>query len=63
VIPENPAMVGVGLLLMIAARFATHRNAPFGGKPIRAVTDTERVLLFSFGLLAFIIGLLRMIHK
>jgi len=47
---------------MIAARFATHRNAPFGGKPIRAVTDTERVLLFSFGLLAFILGIVRMIH-
>ena len=63
VIPENPAMVVVGLFLMLAARFAKNRTAPFGGKPIRPVTDTERLLLFSFGLLAFVLGLVRIIHK
>ena len=53
-IPENPAMVVVGLLLMLAARFVKHRTVPFGGKAIRPVTDTERLLPFSFGLLAFV---------
>jgi hypothetical protein len=63
VIPENPAMVVVGLFLIIAARFAKHRTAPFGGRPIRPITDTERILLFSFGILAFVLGLIRMIPK
>jgi hypothetical protein len=63
VIPENPAMVAVGVVLMLAARFARHRTGPFGGKPIRPITDTERVLLFFFGLLSFALGLARMIHK
>jgi len=63
VIPENPAMVVVGLFLMIAARFAKHITAPFGGRSIRPITDTERLLLFSFGLLAFGLGLIRMIQK
>ena len=63
VIPENPAMVGVGLFLMLVARFARHAAAPFTGKPIRPVTDTERLLLCSFGLFAFLLGLVRMIHK
>jgi hypothetical protein len=62
-IPENPTMVVVGLLLMLAARFVKQRTAPFGGKAIRPVTDTERLLLFSFGLLAFVLGLARIVHK
>ena len=44
-IPENPAMVGIVLVLMLAARFAQHRNMPCGGKALRPVTDIERVLL------------------
>jgi len=63
VIPENPAMVVVGLFLMFAARLAKHRNAPFGGKALRPVTDTERLLLFSFGLLAFVLGVARIVHR
>jgi hypothetical protein len=63
VIPENAAMVVVGVLLMLAARFARHGTGPFGGKPIRPITDTERVLLFFFGLLSLALGLAQMIHK
>jgi hypothetical protein len=62
-LPENPIMVCVGVILMIASRFSKSRNAPFGGKPLRPITDTERVILFSFGLFAFTLGLVRMIHK
>jgi hypothetical protein len=60
--PENPAMVGIGLLLMFAARFVRHAATPFTGKPISPVTDTERLLLFAFGLFAFVLGLVRMMH-
>ena len=56
-------MVGVGLFLMLAARFVRNAATPFTGKPIRPVTDTERVLLFSFGLFAFVLGLVRIIHN
>jgi hypothetical protein len=56
-------MVGVGLFLMLAARFAQNAATPFSGKPIRPVTDTERLLLFVFGLMAFVLGLARMIYK
>lgn len=62
-LPENPVMVCVGVVLMLASRFSKWRKGPFGGKPLRPITDTERVILFSFGLLAFILGLVRMIHK
>ena len=57
--PEDPAMVGVGLLLMLSSRFARHAVAPLGGK---LVTDAERLLLFSFGLLALVVGLVRIIQ-
>jgi hypothetical protein len=50
-LPENPVMVCVGIVLVLASRFSKWRNAPFGGKPLRPITDTERVILFSFGLL------------
>jgi len=63
VIPENPAMVCIGLLLMLSSWFSKYRNEPFSGKPIRPLTDTGRVLLFSCGLLAFVLGLARMIYK
>ena len=62
-LPENPVMVGIGALLMLASRFSRSKLGPFGGKPLRPVTDTERVILFSFGLFAFVLGLVRMIHK
>jgi hypothetical protein len=55
-------MVGIGLLLMLAARFVRHAATPFTGKPIRPVTDTERLLSFAFGLFAFVLGLVRMMH-
>jgi len=62
-LPENPVMACVGAILMLASRFSKTKNAPFGGKPLRPITDTERVLLFSFGLFAFVLALVRMIHK
>ena len=62
-LPENPVMVCIGIVLMLASRFSKLRNAPFGGKPLRPITDTERVILFSFGLFAFVLGLVRMIYK
>jgi hypothetical protein len=62
-LPENPVMVGVGVLLMLASQFSKSRMAPFGGERLRPVTDTERVILFTFGLFAFILGLVRIIHR
>jgi hypothetical protein len=56
-------MVGVGFLLMLVARFARHAATPFTGRSIRPVTDTERVLFFVFGLFAFVLGLVRMMHR
>ncbi len=61
-LPENPVMVGIGVLLMLASRFSQSR-ATLGGGPLRPITDTERVILFSFGLLAFVLGLVRIIYK
>jgi hypothetical protein len=60
---ENPEMVIVGILLMLLSRFAKLRSAPFGGRAVRPVTDTERLILFSFGLLAFALGLFRLLHR
>ncbi len=61
-IPENPVMVGIGVVLMLLSRFSRSRLT-LGGKPVRTVTDTERVILFLFGLFAFVLGLVRMIHR
>jgi len=63
VLLENPVMVVVGIVLILASRFAKSITAPFGGRPIRPVTDTERLILLSFGELAFGLGLYRKIHK
>ena len=61
-LPENPVMIGIGVVLMLLSRFSRSRLT-LGGKPVRSVTDAERVILFSFGLFAFVLGLVRMIHK
>ena len=61
-LPENPVMVGVGVLLILAARLAKSR-ATLDGKPLRPVTDTERLILFSFGVFALVLGAVRMMHK
>jgi len=61
-LPENLVMVGVGTVLMLLSRFSKSAVGPFGGKPVRPVTDTERAILFSFGLLAFVLGLVRLLR-
>ena len=63
VLPENPVMVGIGVLLMLLARFSRSAVGPFGGKPVRPVTLTERLILLFFGLFAFVLGLVRMIQR
>ena len=60
---ENPVMVGLGVLLMLLARFSRSAVGPFGGKPGRPVTLTESLILFFFGLFAFVLGLVPMIHR
>ena len=47
-LPENPVMVCVGIVLMLASRFSKWRNEPFSNKPVRPLTAAERVILFSY---------------
>jgi len=58
-LPENLVMVGVGTLLVLLSRLSKSAAGPFGGKPVRPVTDTERVVLFPFGFFTFVLGLIR----
>jgi hypothetical protein len=54
-------MIAVGVLLIVTARFTKHRT--WRGKILRPVTDTERLILFSFGTLALVLGLFRLLHR
>jgi len=54
-------MVVVGVLLILTARFTKHRV--WRGKILRPVTDTERLILFFFGIVALCLALFRLLHR
>jgi hypothetical protein len=62
-LPENPVMVVVGVVLMLLACFATGFSGIFGRGATSPLTNSARIIIFSLGALSFVLGLLRLIRK
>jgi hypothetical protein len=46
---------------MLVAYFSTARTAAFTGREIRPIMKIEKVVIFCFGVLAFVLGLARIL--
>jgi hypothetical protein len=63
---DNYIMIAVGLVLVVTSVFAkgfSHGMAPHQQKPVYPATRRLRVVLLSFGLLSFALGLVRILRR
>lgn len=63
---DNYIMIAIGLVLVLASVFArgfSYGMAPHRQKPVYPATRRLRVVLLSFGLLSFALGLMRILRR
>jgi len=63
---DNYIMIAIGLLLIAASIFAkgfSYGMPPHRQKPVYPATPAIRVVLLSFGVLSFALGLVRLLRR
>ena len=58
---SNIMLVAAGIFIMLVAYFSTARTAAFTGREIRPIMKIEKVVIFCFGVPAFVLGLTRIL--